>query len=54
METFKRRIKVWLYWKIPSKLHESPLVTWLYLKGFLDDGDAEDCWVGGWELGPDD
>lgn len=56
------RFRLWLYWNvfdkyIPYKDGSTFLerVTfWLYLRNFILDGEAESCWVGGYELGPDD
>lgn len=53
----------WNHWsvRIRVRLYEPlfyllPFKLWMWLddNNLIISGDAEDCWVGGWELGPDD
>lgn len=47
------RLRTWLYEPLYTVL---PFRFWLWLDNhnLIIYGDAEDCWVGGWELGEDD
>lgn len=49
-----RRLRVWVYYLFPDTFWDTTLGFWLYQKGVVLDGEPEDCWVGGYELGPDD
>lgn len=47
------RLRCWLY---SPTYHIMPFKLWMWLErvNAIIYGDGEDCWCGGYELGPDD